>query len=329
MSLLKNKRIGVLMGGWAPEREISLKSGKNVSDSLRRQGFEVVEIDIDHNLPLVLQEKKIDIAFLALHGVPGEDGSVQGLLEIMEIPYTGSGILGSAVSMNKITTKEILLARNIPTPRYFYGDFDIKKIIETVGNPPLIVKAVDSGSSLGVELVKELSKLESTFNKIKNEYGSVFIEEYIKGMQITVPILEDKVLPVIELVPKNEFFDYEAKYTHGLTDFVIPARLPEELYKKAQDIALRSHFATGCKCFSRADMIIPAVGGSAPGGKDSTPFSGARGATARGATPSEPVVLEINSIPGLTEISTLPASAERAGISYDEVVYKILSSAVK
>lgn len=308
---LKNKRIGVLMGGWASEREISLMSGKNVADSLRKQGFlNVIEIDIDHNLPETLREREIDIAFLALHGVPGEDGSIQGLLEIMGIPYTGSGILGSAVCMNKIATKEILITRGIPTPRYFHGGlgeplgkpFDIKKIIETVGNPPLIIKAVSSGSSLGVELVKEKNRIEPVFNKIKKEYGDVFIEEFIEGIQVTVPILEDKVLPIIELVPKNEFFDYEAKYTHGLTDFIIPARLPDKIYKKVQELALVSHFATGCKCFSRMEFII----------RDGIPF-----------------VLEINSIPGLTEISTLPASAQKAGLSYDEVVYKILLSAIK
>jgi len=298
----KNKRIGVLMGGWSPEREISLKSGKKVAESLKRQGFKVVEIDVGHNLADVLEKEKIDIAFIALHGVPGEDGTVQGLLEILGIPYTGSGVMASAISINKIITKVILQASRIRVPRYIKLQIDFKKAIEKIGGPPWIVKPVSCGSSVGVEIVKEPEALESTFNRIKEKYQDAFIEEFIQGREITVGILGEDVLPVVEHVPKSEFFDYRAKYTPGVTEEIIPAKLPEKVYKEAQSFALRSHRAIGCNSFSRVDMMV----------KDNKVW-----------------VLELNSIPGLTDISVLPAEAEQSGISYDEVIYRILESAIQ
>jgi len=290
------------MGGWSWEREISLKSGKMVAESLRRQGFEVVEIDVNRNLAFTLEKEKIDIAFIALHGVPGEDGTVQGLLEILGIPYTGSGVLASSISINKIITKKVLLASRLPVPEYFYGEFNQRKIIETLGSPPWVVKPVSSGSSLGVNIVKEAQELEPTFEKVKREYKDVFVEEFIHGPPITVGILDEKPLPVLELAPRCEFYNYEAKYTKGLTDFIIPARLKDKVYKMVQSIALQTHQVVGCSCFSRVDMMV----------RDESPY-----------------VLELNSIPGLMELSDLPAEAKYAGISYDEIIYKILKSAIK
>ena len=306
---LKNKRIGVLMGGWSPEREISLKSGRKVAESLNRQGFRVIEIDVGQGLASILRKEKIDIAFIALHGVPGEDGTVQGLLEILGIPYTGSGVLASAISMNKVITKMVLQANGIRVPRYIKFKVksekfkvDLKKVTEEIGSPPWIVKAVSGGSSVGVEIVKKPEDLESTFNKIKEKYQDAFIEEFIEGREITVGILGDEVLPVAELVPKSEFFDYRAKYTPGITEEIIPAQLPKGVYEEAQSFAIRSHRAIGCRGFSRVDMMV----------KD-----------------NKPCVLEVNSIPGLTDMSVLPMEAKHIGITYDEVIYRILESAIK
>lgn len=291
------------MGGWSPEREISLKSGRKVAKSLKRQGFRVIEIDVGQGLASILRKEKIDIAFIALHGVPGEDGTVQGLLEVLGIPYTGSGVLASAMAMNKVITKIVLQANGIRVPRYFYElKVDLKKVTAEIGNPPWIVKAVSGGSSVGVEIVKEPKDLEPTFNKIKEKYQDAFIEEFIEGREITVGILGNEVLPVAELVPKSEFFDYRAKYTPGVTEEIIPAELPEKVYKEAQSLALQSHRAIGCREFSRVDMIV----------QDNKVW-----------------VLEVNSIPGLTDMSVLPMEAKHIGITYDEVIYRILESAIK
>ncbi|MDI6840160.1 MAG: D-alanine--D-alanine ligase [bacterium] len=301
-ALSTSMKIGVLMGGWSWEREISLRSGKMVANSLRRQGFKVVEIDVDYNIVSTLKKAKIDIAFVALHGVPGEDGTIQGLLDILGIPYTGSGVLASSISINKIITKKVLIASGITVPKYFYGNFNLNRIKKTLGPPPWVIKPVSSGSSLGVNIVNKAKELKSIFEKVKREYKDAFIEEFIHGPHITVGILADKPLPVLELAPKSGFYNYEAKYTKGLTDFIIPARLPNKVYKEAQEIAIRTHNAIGCSGFSRVDMIV----------SDNTPY-----------------VLEINSIPGLTDISDLPAEAEYAGISYDDVIYKILECTVR
>ena len=294
------------MGGWSSEREISLESGRKAAESLRKQGFKVTEIDVGRNLASVLKEEKIEIAFIALHGVPGEDGTVQGLLEILGIPYTGSGVMASAISMNKIITKVVLQENGIKVPKHYQlktqdSKLKVEDVIETLGLPPYIVKTVNGGSSVGVEIVKNPDDLESTFNRIKEKYQDVFIEEFIKGREITVGILSDEVLPVAELITKNEFFDYHAKYTSGITEEIIPAKLPEKIYKKAQSFAIRSHQAIGCKGFSRIDMMV----------KDDAIW-----------------VLEVNSIPGLTDMSILPMEAKHIGISYAEVIYRMLESAI-
>lgn len=306
-----NLTIGVLMGGWSPEREISLMSGKKVADSLRRQGFKVVEMDIGHN-PLEVEQKfipalsKIGVAFIALHGVPGEDGSIQGMLEVLGIPYTGSGVMASSICMNKIITKKVLTASGIRVPKHVKmpnpsSKIQVNEIKKALGAHPWIVKPVSCGSSVGIRLVKEESELEPAFNKTVEECKEAFIEEFIHGNEVTVGILGDEVLPVAELRPKAEFFDYYAKYTPGVTEDIIPAPIPDEIYKEVQQIGLHAHRAVGCEGFSRVDMRI----------KDTKIY-----------------VLEINSIPGLTDMSILPMEAAHIGISYDEVVYRILEDAL-
>lgn len=309
-SKLKNKRIAVIMGGRSGEREVSLRSGKRVFGSLRSQGFNVISLDADGKLIDNLKKKKIDIAYIMLHGRFGEDGTIQGLLEHYGIPYTGSKILASALAMNKVASKRIFVATGIPTPKFITIDpgISMKKQCEKILRIfpfPVVVKPVSEGSSLGVSIVKEEEKLEKIVAETAAKFKDIFIEEYIKGKEVTVGIIgrnnDLTALPVLELRPKAEFYDYHAKYSEGGTDFVLPAKLPKDLYKQTQEVALSAHRALGCYGVSRADIII---------GSDRTPY-----------------VHEVNSIPGMTERSDLPAEAECAGISFDELVVKILESA--
>lgn len=310
MHNLKNKKICVLMGGRSGERAVSLRSGKRVFESLQKQGFNVISSDLDDDLIQKLKKEKVDIVYIALHGKYGEDGVVQGVLEMAGIPYTGSKVLASALAMNKVATKRIFDAMGIPTPRYIEIDTttDLKEEIEKIKRIfpfPLVLKPISEGSSLGVSLLKSASELEEKLGKTVEQFKDVFIEEYILGREITIGVIGTgknvQALPILELVPKKEFYDFEAKYTAGLTEFILPARLPKPLYKKAQDIALDAHRALRCYGVSRVDMIV---------GRDHIPY-----------------VHEVNTIPGMTEQSDLPAEAANAGISFDELVVKILESA--
>jgi len=268
-------------------------------------------IDLEEDSITQLKKKKIDIVYIALHGRWGEDGTVQGMLEVANIPYTGSKVLASALAMNKLAAKRMFDAAGIPTPKYVEINIrsDIKKEAEKIKRLfpfPLVVKPVSEGSSLGVTIVKKEDDLLKILEKTVAEYKDVFIEEYIKGREVTVGIIgkdeELTALPVLELLPRNDFYDFEAKYTSGMTEFILPARLPKALYRKTQETALAAHRALGCYGVSRVDIIVSS--------EDHLPY-----------------VHEVNSIPGMTEHSDLPAEAAHAGISFDELVVKILDSA--
>lgn len=298
------------MGGRSGERDVSLRSGKNVFDSLKRQGFNVIFMDIEDDMIPKLKKRKIDLVYIALHGRYGEDGVVQGMLEIANIPYTGSKVLASALAMNKLASKRIFNALKVPTPHYMAIDInsDVEKEAEKIKKQftfPLILKPTSEGSSLGVSLIKNKESFLEILKTTVDEYKDVFVEEYIEGTEITVGVIgtwkDVQALPVLELVPHNEFYDFESKYTAGMTDFILPARLPENIYKKAQEIALAAHKALGCYGLCRVDMIV---------GKDNIPY-----------------VHDVNTIPGMTDQSDLPAQAKHAGISFDQLVLKILESA--
>lgn len=310
MKSLKNKKIAVLCGGRSGEREVSLRSGKRVFDSLKQQGFDVQQFDLADDLITTLKQMKIDLVYIALHGRWGEDGSVQGLLEIANIPYTGSKVLASALAMNKLAAKKIFDASGIPTPRYveINAFTDIAAQAEKIKRTfpfPLVVKPVSEGSSLGVSIIKQEDDLPRTLEMTIKEYQDVFVEEFIKGREVTVGVIGVgdglQALPVLELVPRKDFYDFEAKYTSGLTEFILPARLTGPLYEKVRATALKAHLALGCYGVSRVDLIVSA---------DHIPY-----------------VTEVNSIPGMTEQSDLPAEAAHAGISFDQLVVKILASA--
>jgi D-alanine-D-alanine ligase len=308
---LKGKKIAVLAGGRSGERDVSLRSGKRVFDSLKSQAFDVISLDTDGELISKLKSEKVDLVCIMLHGKYGEDGTIQGLLESFDIPYTGSKVLASALAMNKVASKRIFDALNIPTPKYVViNQFeDLGRQAEKIRGRfplPLVVKPVAEGSSLGVTIVKSGEELEPVIRKTVERFGEVFVEEHIHGTEVTVGILgvgaSVQALPILELVPKSEFYDFEAKYTKGQTEFVIPARLPKLLYEEAQRTALAAHHALGCHGVSRVDIIVS---------PDGVPF-----------------VHDVNTIPGMTELSDLPAEAQVAGISYDELVVRILESAL-
>ena len=304
------EKIGVLMGGWSREREISLRSGRKVSESLERQGFDVVCIDVGRNVAEVLRREQIDVAFIALHGKPGEDGTVQGLLETMGIAYTGSGVLASALALDKLMSKSIFMHEAIPTPPYIavLSDDDLDSVTARAVQDlklPMVLKPRAEGSSIGVEIIESADEVRPSVLRLRTAFGDLLMEKYISGMDATCGILgtaaQTRALPVLELVPKNRFYDYEAKYTKGATQFIIPARLSPAIYESTQEIALRAHKAVGAWGFSRVDMVVSSDG--------------------------EPYVLEVNTMPGMTELSDLPAEAEAVGISYDQLVAEMLRSA--
>lgn len=301
------RRVGVICGGWSSEREISLRSGTNVAMALRRLGYDTILIDLTRDFPNQIRAARIDVAFIILHGKPGEDGSVQGCLELLGIPYTGSGIEASAIALDKVTSKLLFQATGIPTPNFVpvcqCDNLDVRLAqAETTLAYPMIVKPRFEGSSVGLQIVTNLDELRAAAQRTRTAFGDFFIEEYIKGMIATVGILGERVLPVLELVPRErEFYDYHAKYTPGETEFVIPARLAKHAYEQVQELAMRCHQVIGCTGFSRVDLVV----------RDGR----------------QPYFLEVNTLPGMTDVSDLPAQAAHVGISYDELVREILRSA--
>ena len=304
-------KLGVLLGGSSGERSVSLLSGQRVSTSLRRQDYEVIDIDLvkDDWLTQLISEE-VDAVFLALHGKGYEDGTIQAILSHFGLPYTGSGILASALGMNKIMSKQIFSTMQIPTPDYLKIHLEenlkaqTQNAIEQLGLP-LVIKPASEGSSLGVSIIHESDEIYRAVEKNRVFKDNLF-EKYVQGQEITVGLIgvgaDLQALPILELIPKREFYDYQAKYTAGLTEFVIPARLSDEVGQVAQSIALRAHQALGCHGYSRVDMIVDRLG--------------------------QPFVTEVNTLPGLTELSDLPAQAAAAGISYDRLISKILDSAI-
>lgn len=289
------------MGGFSSEREISLRSGKNVTAILEKAGYDVVSIDVKENFIEELKNNKIEIAFNVLHGFFGEDGRVQSILEHMNILYTGSGVESSSIGMNKILSKQIAALYGVNTASFqlIEKKEDYKKVQFDL---PWIVKPVAEGSSIHVEIIKDKNKIPD-FPYSEKQF---FVEKYIKGTEVTVGVLDDGkeflVLPVLQLIPKNEFYDFEAKYTKGMTDFILPAQIDSKIYQQVQNEALKAHQALGCSGATRSDFIIDG---------EKTYF------------------LEINTNPGMTDTSDIPAEAKSYGMSELELCERILASALK
>ncbi len=305
------------MGGPSSEREISIKSGKAVCKALEAKQIDYVPVELmpgpntngyKESVAAKLALLKIDVAFLALHGEFGEDGTVQELLEGMSMPYTGSSSGASKVAMNKITAKEVLKSNNVPIAGHeilargsFNKDLDIKAYFKLLG-PSLVIKPSNGGSSIGLNIADNEKDLRAAIEDAFRYDDKLIIEEYISGREITVGMIEDRALPIVEIVPKRKFFDFTAKYEKGLTEYIVPAEIDEQTYKMCQEVGLRTHKVLSARSFSRVDIILNKKIG--------------------------PVVLELNMIPGLTETSLLPKAAKAAGIEFEELCLKILNSAL-
>jgi len=294
---LKKKKIGVLMGGISEEREISLKTGTAILKALKSKGYKAIAIDAGRDIAGVLSKKKIEIAFLALHGRYGEDGCIQGLLEVMAIPYTGSGVKASALAMDKTAAKKVMLYHGISTPASCIYEDGVKPRIKT----PLVVKPACQGSAIGVSIVRKDAGVKAALREASRFGGPVLIEKYIKGRELTVSILNGRVLPTIEIRPKKGFYDYRNKYTKGATEFVVPAPMAKSIEKRVAREALAAYESLGCSGAARVDVMLDSKG---------TPF-----------------VLEVNTIPGMTELSLFPRAAEAAGLDYASLVEEMLSGA--
>ena len=293
-----------MMGGLSREREISLKTGKAILKALTEKGYMVTPIDVGDDIAEKLVKEKIEYAFLALHGRFGEDGTIQGMLELMRIPYTGSGVLASALAMHKIMSKKFFLCEKIPTPRFeiFQRDEINKDHPKKISLPlPIVVKPAREGSTIGISIVRKDEELGPALKKAGEYDEEILVEEFMKGREITVGILENIPLPVIEIVPKSGFYDYHSKYTKGETQYILPARIPREKYLYAQNIGLRAFQELGCSSLGRVDLMTD---------EDENPF-----------------VIDVNTMPGMTETSLLPKAASYAGIPFEDLVERILLGA--
>lgn len=312
MGRLTQARIGVLMGGRSSERDISLKTGRAVHQALIRRGYDAVAIDVTDRLCRDLEEHKVAIAFLSLHGPGGEDGSIQGFLETMRIPYTGSGVRASAVGMHKEAAKTLLTAHGIPLPpgitvRESDRPSLAKVLRQTTLKLPIVVKPVSQGSTIGVTIVRHSSQWKEALALAHRYDSEVMVESYIPGHEATVSILTTaaegpKILPAIEIVAPDGFYDFSAKYQKGKTRYLCPAPLPPKVTHHIGQLARRTYEVLGCEGAARVDFRI----------------------TPRG----RPYVLEINTVPGMTETSLLPMAAAQAGMAYDDLVEQILQSAL-
>ncbi len=301
-------RIGILMGGASTEREVSLKSGRAVYTALKQAGLDVGVIDIKtedvkENIKLI-KSQKINCAFIALHGRFGEDGQIQKILEKLKIPYIGSGVKASSLAMDKTASRKIFKKAGLNVPRYIVLDkpcYDTMDLSKAGLFFPLVIKPATHGSSIGLSIIDKEEDFKKAVDLAFTFDERIIIEEYIKGKEMTVGILGKRALPVIEIIPKKMFFDYEAKYKPGMTSYVVPARIEEKVAKRLKRAALKAHKLLGCFGCSRVDMILNKSG--------------------------RPFVLEANTIPGLTNTSLLPKAAKSIGIGFNELCLKLIKLA--
>lgn len=302
------RRVGVIMGGSSGEREVSLRSGAAVAEALEARGHDVVRILLGDSfgaeVGMTLQNAGIDVAFLALHGRRGEDGCVQGLLELAQIPYTGSSVLASALAMDKLKAKELFRLHNVPTPPYYIASTDDLSDLEALHGSfgfPVIVKPRGEGSSLGVSKVTSFGELAPAL-KLAFEYDdAAIVERFVVGTEINVGILDGRVLGAIEIAPKNGLYDYEAKYTPGMTEYFMPARLPPARYRGVLNLADRAARALGCTGALRVDLLV--------------------------TSGENEYVLEVNTLPGMTPTSLLPKIAAGSGYDFGRLCESILDGA--
>jgi D-alanine-D-alanine ligase len=305
-------RVAVLKGGRSLERQVSLRSGARVEDALARLGHEAIPVDVGADLVERIQEESPDVAFLALHGPGGEDGTVQELLEILGVPYTGSGVAACIRSMDKVLTKHLLLESGVPTPEFYafnetafqgLGAAGALPAMEERLDFPIVVKPASQGSALGVKFARTAADVPAALVAAFSYDTKVLLERYVRGRDLAVSVLEGTPLPVVEAVPQEEdFYDFESRYEIGRTTFVCPAELPEAITARAQALAVATYQLLGCYGVARVDVML----------EEET---------------SDLFVLEANVIPGMTETSLLPQAAEAAGVSFDAYVDRMLELA--
>jgi D-alanine-D-alanine ligase len=307
-------RVAVLKGGRSLERQVSLKSGARVQDALERLGHDVVGIDVGHDLVARLRAAAPDVAFVALHGRDGEDGTVQELLEALGVAYTGSGVSACIRCADKVLAKHHMLDAGIPTPDFFaFNETAFKELGAAEALPaieerlqfPIVVKPAGQGSALGIKFAASAKDVPSALVAAFSYGDKVLLERHVDGRDLAVSILDGVALPVVEAVPREEdFYDFEARYEIGRTEFVCPAQLPDEVTARAQEIALDVWRVLGCRGFARVDLML-------------------------GAHSGELSVLEANAIPGMTQTSLMPQAADAAGIGFDALIARIVELAIE
>jgi len=304
------KNIAVLMGGRSLEREFSIKSGQRVSNALKKLGHNVIKLDIDESIVDNLNSEKIDLAYIALHGKDGEDGTIQEILEVLNIPYTGPGVYPNILSFDKIISKQIFISLGIPTPPFYFlntssfrelGSSKLLPLIAKKIGLPMVVKPSAQGSALGIRIVNDKDSIPEVIISALSYSKKVILEKFIDGVELAVSIIGKKprILPAVEIVPKKKFFDFESRSRTGETEYFVPARISASSDKKVKEVAMAVHNALKCTKLSRIDIIMDR--------KEEIPY-----------------VLELNTSPGMTDTSLLPMSAEAAGLSFEELVDEII-----
>jgi len=292
----KNSKIGVIYGGTSSEREISLKSGSAVYKALKKLKFNVCLIDGSGDVAAKIRKAKIKFAYIALHGPMGEDGKIQGLCELLNVPYTGSGVLSSAISMDKVMSKKLFEYCGIKTPKW-----SVVKKGEPVKNGeclPAVVKPASQGSAIGISIVTKKEDFKKALALAHKCEDTALVEQYVKGTEITVGVLNGKALPVIDIVPKNKFYDFEAKYSKGGSEHILPSTLPKSVQARARAIAEKIYEEFNCRALCRADMIVDAK--------------------------HNIWTLEVNTVPGMTGTSLFPEAAKAVGLDFENLVLKII-----
>ncbi len=304
----RSLHIAVLMGGWSSEREVSLVSGRDIADALESLGHRVTRIDMDRDVALRLSEAKPDLVFNALHGTPGEDGTVQGMLDLMGLPYTHSGLTTSVITIDKELTKQQLVPHGIRMPEGTMVESESLYEADPIPRP-YVLKPVNEGSSVGVAIIKERDNHGTPIHRDANgpwkTFDRLLAEPFIRGRELTVAVLGDRALCVTELVPTGGFYDYEAKYTDGLTTHICPADIPQDVADSAMKMSLDAHRLLGCKGTSRSDFRWDDEKGEAG-----------------------LYLLEVNTQPGMTPLSLVPEQARHVGMSYAELVQAIVDEAL-
>ena len=299
---MKEMMIGVLYGGLSAEREVSLATGKAVLNALQTLGYRTVGIDVGLDLPGQIKAAGVELAFVALHGRFGEDGRVQGLLEMLHVPYTGSGVLSSSLTIDKVATKQMLLYHELPTPGFevIKNQEQADKLLKNCRHFPLVVKPSREGSTIGISIVHSVEALRHGIDTAAALDGTVLVEEFIDGAELTVSVLNGAALPIIQIVPKSGFYDYHSKYTVGQTEYLLPAPIAAEVYAQMQQAAVTACEVLGCRGAARVDFML---------------------------RENEFYCLEVNTIPGMTKTSLLPKAASASGLSFEQLVESMLLDA--